>query len=270
MTRHLGLDLGGTYVKWVVLEDSLVTAKGQTKTRADAGPEAVTERLIAAGQEAGPVDTVGIGVPGLFDSATGAVTFLTNVPGEWKGRPLARHVGDALGAPAMLINDARAFALAEWTLGAARGCDTAVFAVVGTGVGGGIVVGGKPHEGREGRAGELGHQTIDPDGPLCNCGNRGCVEAFVRAALEAKDVRLAGKLLGIGLGNAIALLAPELIVVGGGVAVTGERLLRPLRKEIRRRVRVSVPVDVVQAELGVLAGAIGAALRGAEGVKVGA
>ena len=136
--------------------------------------------------------------------------------------------------------------------------------MVGTGVGGGIVVGGAPHEGREGRAGELGHQTIDPDGPLCNCGNRGCVEAFVRAALEAKDVRLAGKLLGIGLGNAIVLLAPDKIVVGGGVAATGEMLLRPVRKEIARRVKVSVPVDVVPGELGVLAGAIGAALRGAQ------
>jgi len=264
VSRHLGLDLGGTYVKWVVLEDGQVEARGQTKTRADAGPEAVIERLIATGRKAGPVDTVGIGVPGLFDDATGAVTFLTNVPGEWKGRQLAGPIGDALGAPARLINDARAFALAEWTLGAARGCDTAVFAVVGTGVGGGIVVGGAPHEGRKGRAGELGHQTIDPDGPLCNCGNRGCVEAFVRAALEAKDVRLAGKMLGIGIGNAIALLAPDRVVVGGGVAATGERLLRPLRKEITRRVKVSVPVDVVKAELGVLAGAIGAALRGAE------
>ena len=264
MSRHLGLDLGGTYVKWVVLKDGVVATQGQQKTRAAAGPEAVIERLIAAGQEAGPVDTVGIGVPGLFDGATGAVTFLTNVSGDWKGRPVARPVGDALGAPARLINDARAFALAEWKLGAARGCDTAVFAVVGTGVGGGIVVGGAPHEGREGRAGELGHQTIDPAGPLCGCGNRGCVEAFVRAALEAKDVPLAGKLLGIGLGNAIVLLAPDRIVVGGGVAVAGERLLRPLRREIARRVHVSVPVEVVPAGLGVFAGAIGAALRGAE------
>ncbi len=264
MSRHLGLDLGGTYVKWVVLQDGQVDAHGQTKTRADAGPEAVIERLIAAGREAGPVDTIGVGVPGLFDNSTGAVTFLTNVPGDWKGRPLARLVGEALEAPARLINDARAFALAEWTLGAAHGCDTAVFAVVGTGVGGGIVVRGEPFEGREGRAGELGHQTIDPDGPLCNCGNRGCVEAFVRAALEAKDVRLAGKLLGIGLGNAIVLLAPDKVVVGGGVAATGEKLLRPLRREIARRVKVSVPVDVVPGELGVLAGAIGAALRGAQ------
>jgi glucokinase len=264
VSRHLGLDLGGTYVKWVVLEDGEVAARGQKKTRADAGPDGVIERLIAAGRDAGRVDTVGIGVPGLFDNATGTVTSLTNVPGDWKGLPLARLVGEALDAPARLINDARAFALAEWTLGAARGCDTAVFAVVGTGVGGGIVVGGSPHEGREGRAGELGHQTIDPDGPLCNCGNRGCLEAFVRSALEAKDVRLAGKLLGIGLGNAIVLLAPDRIVIGGGVAETGERLLRPVRKEIARRVKVSVPVDVVPGELGVRAGAIGAALRGAE------
>jgi glucokinase len=264
VSRHLGLDLGGTHVKWVVLEDGLVVARGQKKTRADAGPEAVIERLIAAGRDAGPVATVGIGVPGLFDSTKGAVISLTNVAGDWKGRPLARLVGEALDAPARLINDARAFALAEWTLGAARDCDTAIFAVVGTGVGGGLVVRGAPHEGREGRAGELGHQTIDPDGPLCNCGNRGCVEAFVRAALEAQDVRLAGKFLGIGLGNAIVLLAPDRVVVGGGVAATGEKLLRPARKEIARRVKVSVPVEVVPGELGVLAGAVGAALRGAE------
>ena len=72
VSRHLGLDLGGTYVKWVVLEDGAVAARGQKKTRAEDGPEAVIERLIAAGREAGPVDTVGVGVPGLFDGATGA------------------------------------------------------------------------------------------------------------------------------------------------------------------------------------------------------
>ena len=187
--------------------------------------------------KAGPVDTVGSRRAGSLRQRHRRRDLPDERPRRLE-RPSARRlVGEALDAPARLINDARAFALAEWTLGAARGCDTAVFAVVGTGVGGGIVVGGAPHEGREGRAGELGHQTIDPDGPLCNCGNRGCVEAFVRAALEAKDVRLAGKMLGIGIGNAIVLLAPDLVVVGGGVAATGERLLRPLRKEIARRVR---------------------------------
>lgn len=262
--RRLGLDLGATNVKWVVLEDDRVTASGEAETRADEGPETVIERLIAAGRAAGDFDTVGIGLPGLFDAASGTVAFLPNMPGDWSGRPLAHPVAEALGVPTRLINDARAFALAEWTLGAAKGCDTAVFAVVGTGVGGGIVVGGAPHEGREGRAGELGHQTIDPDGALCGCGNRGCLEALVRTALDAQDVRRAGELLGIGIGNAIVLLAPDRVVVGGGVATAGDALFAPLRAEIARRVTVSVPVEVVPAQLGVLAGAIGAALRGGE------
>jgi len=263
--RHLGLDLGGTYVKWVVLENDEVVDSGQTKTHGAEGPEAVIERLIATGRDAGTVDTVGIGVPGLFDDARGATTFLVNIEGDWDGRPVAGPVGEALGVPARLINDARAFALAEWTLGAARGCHTAAFFVVGTGVGGGVVVGGAPHEGREGRAGELGHFTVDPEGPRCNCGNFGCVEAFVREAVEAGDIERAGRYLGIGIANAIVALAPDRVVVGGGVtARTGESLLQPARAEAERRVTVSVPVEIVAAELGVLAGAIGAALRGAE------
>lgn len=262
--RQLGLDLGGTYVKWVVLEDGEVTASGQIETRAAEGPDEVIGRLIAAGRAAGPVDSVGIGVPGLFDDARGATTFLVNTPGDWDGRPLAGPVGEALRAPARLINDARAFALAEWTLGAARGCDTAAFFVVGTGVGGGIVVGGAPHEGRAGRAGELGHVTIHPDGPVCGCGNRGCAEAFVRDAVKAGDLTSAGRYLGIAIANAIVTLAPDRVVVGGGVSKAGDAFLDPARAEVAKRVTVSVPVEIVRAQLGVLAGAIGAALRGAE------
>ena len=112
--RHLGLDLGGTYVKWVVLEDGGVTASGETKTRAAEGPDAVIGRLIAVGRDAGQVDTVGIGVPGLFDDASGATTFIINIAGDWDGRPVAGPVGEALGAPARLINDAPACAHAEW------------------------------------------------------------------------------------------------------------------------------------------------------------
>lgn len=263
--RSLGLDLGGTFVKWVVLEDGAVTAGGEVKTRGAEGPEAVIERLIDAGREAGRVDTVGIGVPGLFDGERGTTTFLVNVPGEWEGRPVAGPVGEALGAPARLVNDARAFALAEWTLGAARGCETAAFFVVGTGVGGGVIVGGRPHEGRDGRAGELGHLTIHPQGPRCNCGNRGCVEAFVRSALRTGNLAAAGRHLGVGIANAVVMLAPERVVVGGGIAQTGESLVRAARAEVKRRVKVSAPVEIVRAELGVRAGAIGAALRGAEG-----
>jgi glucokinase len=261
--RHLGLDLGASYVKWVVLEGDDVTAEGRLDTRAADGPAAVLGRLVAAGHEAGSVDTVGVGVPGLFDGARGCTTFLPNLPGDWSDVPMAAHIGSELGAPAALINDARAFALAESALGAARGCDCAVFVAVGTGVGGGITVGGALHEGREGRAGEIGHLTIGENGPPCTCGNRGCLEAYVREALGANRLKRAGRLLGVGVANAIVLLAPDRVVVGGGVGALGERLLEPLREELARRVFVSVPVDVVQSELGVLAGAVGAALRGA-------
>ena len=163
-------------------------------------------------------------MPGLFDDAAGATTFLVNVEGDWAGRPVAGPVGEALGAPARLINDARAFALAEWTLGAGRGCDTAAFFVVGTGVGGGIVVGGAPHEGREGRAGELGHVTIDPDGPALQL-RQPRLRRGVRARRgQAGDSeRSAGRYLGIGIANAIVTLAPDRVVVGGGVAKAGAR-----------------------------------------------
>ena len=261
--RHLGLDMGATYIKWVVLEGDEVTRQGRLETRAADGPDAVIERLIAAGREAGSIDSVGIGVPGLYQASSGTTTFLTNMPGGWRGVPVVARLAEGLGAPAALINDARAFALAESLLGAARGRGTAVFVAIGTGVGGGVTIGGSLYEGREGRAGEIGHVTIAEKGPLCTCGNRGCMEALVREALSERKVRRAGQLLGIGVANAVVLLAPECVVVGGGVGSLGEKLLEPLRAELRRRVFVSVPVEVVPAQLGVLAGAVGAALRGA-------
>ena len=261
--RHLGLDLGATYIKWVVLENDEVVVDGRLETRAAQGPDAVVRRLVSVEDAAGPIDTVGIGVPGLFDAERGVATFLPNLPGDWEKVQLTARVADALGAPAALINDARAFALAESALGAARDCDTAVFVAVGTGVGGGITVGGRFHEGRAGRAGEVGHLTIAEKGPQCTCGNRGCLEAFVREALGARRLRRAGQLLGLGIANAIVLLAPDLVVIGGGVGSVGEKLLGPMRQEVARRVFVSVPVEIVQAQLGVSAGAVGAALRGA-------
>lgn len=261
--RHLGLDLGAAYVKWVVLEQDDVTASGRLETRAADGPEAVVTRLASAAGDAGRVDTIGIGVPGIFDDERGAATFLPNLPGNWAKVPLAARLGDAVGAPATLINDAHAFTLAESVFGAARGCKSAVFVAVGSGVGGGIIAGGRFHEGRAGRAGEIGHMTIAEKGPLCSCGNRGCLEVFVKEALAARRLRRAGQLLGIGIANAILLLAPERVIVGGGVGTVGEKLLDPIRREVARRVFISDPVEIVQSELGIHGGAIGAALRGA-------
>lgn len=300
--RHLGLDLGGTNIKLAVLESGRagdaprVVCTQSAPTWAEDGPAAVVSRVAALGRAAmsehGPVDTVGVGLPGLFDPRTGVVLLFPNLPGPWPGHPVAGPLSEALGRPVTLINDVRAFTLAEGRLGAARGCRDVVCLALGTGVGGGVIVDGRLHLGMDGAAGEIGHQTVIADGPRCGCGNRGCVEAVASAAAlaalggrataeevcaAARDgdpragaaVATVGGYLGIAVANAVVLLTPERVVIGGGIAGAGEVLLEPIRAEVRSRVTL-VPADRVQivlGELGASAGAIGAALRGAEAAE---
>ena len=296
MNRHLGLDLGGTFIKQAVLEATEsgfeVISSDKRATSADSGPEAVAARLVAtavAALDADPaISTIGLGVPGLFDPDTGEIRLFPNLPGDWPGYPLRMSMESAIGRPVTLINDARAFTLAEGTLGAGAGCHTVVCVTLGTGVGGGIMIDGRIHTGAYGVAGELGHQTIEPDGPLCGCGNRGCVEALTRAdvlttaagretpeevysAAQSGDARCVAAIeqvagyLGIGLANVVALLGPDRIVIGGGIADAGELVLDPIRRAVKSRVTL-VPtekIEVVAAALGSSAGALGAALAGA-------
>ena len=300
-SRHLGLDFGGTNVKWTVVErsgdDWSVVARDQVATQrsdsADDMPTTITAQLaevaVAAADRAGPVASVGIGIPGLYDPRTGRTRFLVNVPGPWAGHPVAQPVEAAVGAATHLINDARAFGLAELRLGAGRGASSMVGLTLGTGVGGVVAVFGRVHQGHDGTAGEIGHQTIDPDGPWCGCGNRGCLESYARAdqiaaacgtATAEAAVRAAasgderarlgladvGRYLGIGIANMITVLSPDRVVLGGGVAAAGELLFGPIRAEVSRRVRTTSIEEaaIVPAELGTWAGAIGAAVHGAE------
>ncbi|MGH2635936.1 MAG: ROK family protein [Actinomycetota bacterium] len=296
--RLLGLDLGGTNVKTVVLEEDgtsyRTVAFSTAPARSEGGPDAVIERLIELGLEArgehGPIEAAGIGLPGLFDRTSGAILLFPNLPGPWPGHPLRESVAAGLGVPVTLMNDARAFALAEGRLGAGRGYRLVACLTLGTGVGGGIVVDGKVELGTWGVAGEIGHQTVEPDGPLCGCGNHGCVEALAKAEALA---RLAGHAtaeevyegvrdgdercrtavetiagyLGIAIANVVTVLGIKRIVVGGGIAAAGELALDPIRRAVRRRVRLVPPqeIEVVPAALGPSAGAIGAALSALEG-----
>ena len=296
-SRHLGLDLGGTNIKWVVAEhdggDWRTVDRGQVATPALAGPDAVVARLATVGAEAigrsAGVSSVGIGIPGLYDPATGSTRFLVNVPGDWADRSVGPPIAASLGVPAALINDARAFGLAELRLGAGRGARSIVGLTLGTGVGGVIAIDGRVHLGHDGTAGEIGHQTIDPDGPPCGCGNHGCLEAFARAdriaaacgtttaeaavaAARVGDARAIaglaeiGRYLGIGIANLITIISPDRVIIGGGVAAAADLLLGPIRIEVERRVRTTslAEVEIVTAELGTWAGAIGAAIHGAE------
>jgi glucokinase len=296
-SRHLGLDLGGTNIKWVVVErasdDWLQVERDQVATPAAGGPQAVVGELAAVGRLATArcpgVSSVGIGVPGLYDPEAGTARFMVNLPGEWAGYPIAGQVGQALGVPAFLVNDARAFGLAELRLGAGRGASSMVGLTLGTGVGGVIAVDGRVHQGHDGTAGEVGHQTIEPDGPWCGCGNRGCLESFTKAdqiaatcgtgtADEAIEKARAGdskaldglaqvgRYLGIGIANMVVLITPDRVVIGGGIAAALDLLIEPIRAEMARRVHVTAlnKVELVAAELGIWAGAIGAAVHGAE------
>ncbi len=297
--RHLGIDLGGTNIKWAIVEHDAdvwrTVARDQVATPTVGGPEAVVTRLATVGEEAigrcPGVSSVGIGVPGLYDAAAGSTRFLVNLPGAWAGRPVAGPVGDALGLPAFLVNDARAFGLAELRVGAGRGASAMIGLTLGTGVGGVIAVDGRVHQGHDGTAGEIGHQTLDAgqDAPLCGCGNRGCLEAFARAdriaaacgtataeeavaRARAGDARAkdglarVGRWLGIGIANMVTLITPDRIVIGGGISAAADLLRGPIREELERRVRTTSleGIEIVTAELGTWAGAIGAAIHGAE------
>jgi glucokinase len=294
MTRLLGLDLGGTNIKVSVIEvDSdgyRILLVDERPTQADGGPDRVAANLVDAalphlGQAA--IGSVGLGVPGLFDGETGVIELFPNLPGGWNGFPLRRTIEESLGTSIEMVNDARAFTLAEGTMGAGQGFRIVACLTLGTGIGGGIMIDGRLHLGAFGIAGEIGHQTIDPDGPLCGCGNRGCVEALARADVltdlagrssaeevyraaaegdsrSAAAIEAVAQALGIGLANVVTLIGPDRIVIGGGIAEAGELVLGPIREAIRERVTL-VPterIDVVPAELGKWAGAHGAALAG--------
>jgi glucokinase len=287
--RRLGIDLGGTNIKLVVLEGERIVERRSEPTRSEEGPAAVLKRLAALAGASREVDSVGIALPGLFDR-DGRAVLLPNLRGDWVGRPIAAPLEEALGTRVRLINDGHAFALAEARVGAADGARDVLCIVCGTGIGGGLVVGGRLHLGVEDRAGEVGHHTVLPDGPLCGCGNRGCLETLAGAGAIAEaagqpsfddvvaearrgDERSrealarAAAYIGIALANLTIFFSPQRIVVGGGVATAGALLLDPLRAELERRAGRVAPlteIEIVPAELGADAGAVGAALAGGD------
>ncbi len=222
----VGVDLGGTKIAASVVDvgSGAVAARQIIPTEAHAGPDAVLARMgeliLSVGRAAGlapeQIGAVGVGVPGPFDQATGQTIFLPNLAGMWRGVHVRDQLRRRFDGPIWLINDARAFVLAEATFGAGRGANTVVGLTIGTGIGGGIAIGGRLHLGIDGTAGEVGHMTIDPHGPPCGCGNRGCLETFasgpsiatlgIRAALTGVPTRI-GELAGHDLNK----ITPEII-----------------------------------------------------------
>lgn len=313
--HFVGVDLGGTTLSAAVIDTTTGDRLGRHRvpTLAKEGHDAVMARMVElidaaiadAAMDKGAIGGVGIGAPGVLDLERGLTLFLPNLPGEWRNVPLQATIEDAVELPVHLLNDVRCFTLGEKSFGAGRDVDTMVGIAIGTGIGGGLVIGGQLHLGLDGTAGEIGHQMIDPHGPPCGCGSRGCLEAFasgpaiaamaLKAITQGRTTRIAelvaydlnrvtpevvwraaregdaiareiyeraGFYLGIGVANAITIISPQMVVIGGGVAQAGELLFEPIRRTVRERARVT-PIDRVQivpAELGTDAGLIGAAV----------
>lgn len=192
-TAYLGIDLGGTKVL-----AALVSHKGQVKglskaaTPSNEGPDAVIAQIAAAAEEAAAqaglavkdIGGVGIGSPGVVDSATGVVRFAPNLTG-WDEVPLGRQLSKQLGVPVVVGNDVDVATFGEYALGAGAGAQSLAGIFPGTGIGGALILKGKLLVGARGSAAEIGHMTLLADGPLCGCGRRGCAEAIAsRTALE--------------------------------------------------------------------------------------
>jgi predicted NBD/HSP70 family sugar kinase/fructoselysine-6-P-deglycase FrlB-like protein len=205
----LGCDVGGTSIKWVVLEGSRVLAQGERPTPST-GASDVVEALAEICHEAEPFETVGIGVPAVVNSVRGELLTAPNLAGDWSGYEFVREVEKRAEKPVTLANDARCFALAEWRLGSALAKQDALFVTLGTGVGGAVVAGGQLQMGHDGHAGELGHIVVEPFGPRCGCGAHGCLETYASGpAITAAAIH------GVLRGSATSILKAAEGKVGG-------------------------------------------------------
>lgn len=250
--KYVGVDLGGTNIKAGILdlETGKLIATRSTPTLARDGHDAVMARIAALidelilASELPPNEFggVGIGVPGVLDLERGRVLFLPNLPGNWPNVHLARFIQEKVGLPVHLLNDARAITLGEWKFGAGRGADTLACFAVGTGIGGGLVINGELHLGIGGTAGELGHQTIDFNGPLCGCGNHGCLEVFASgSAIAAMGIKavVQGQTTAIGalVDHDLNRITPKVI---SQAANQGDRLARDIYAQVGEYIGIAV------------------------------
>jgi glucokinase-like ROK family protein len=279
----VGIDMGATHLGIVLtdysahvleeIEHPFLVTDGPNRclTQIDSH---LAELLGQANININQISAIGMGVPGPIVTETGEVSSPPIMPG-WDGFPIRNHLEELWQVPVMIGNDAELGALGEWAYGAGRGENNLVYIKVGTGVGAGLLLDGQIYRGATGFAGEIGHVTIEENGPLCTCGNHGCLEAMAggyaiarkaREAIEAgrrtqlsaispdnihavnvaaaaqrgdliaqQIITDAGVYLGIAIASMINFLNPTLVVIGGGVSQLGDLLLEPIRKTVMER-----------------------------------
>jgi glucokinase len=293
----LGIDIGGTKTVVAIADDSgKIIAQSRLNTPREQGPTVVLAEIERSVRglltlHSSLITSVGIACGGPLDPQRGVILTVPNLPG-WENLPLADYFSKAFGAPAYLDNDVNLAALAEARKGAGVGIDHLAYFNIGTGIGGGIVIGGRLYRGC-GNAGEFGHQIIVPDGPPCLCGKRGCLESLAsgtsiaRRASEsgfagsAEDVASAARegdsvarrimdetaqYLGLGVANVVNILNPRMVILGGGVMKAADLLLDRIGRTVDERAMTQLAKDVqiVPGVLGDQAGITGAVLLAME------
>lgn len=295
MSNRIGIDVGGTNVKIALVnEKGGIVYSNSIPTRAEMGyeytvnsmKEAIRELLKETNTSAKDVEGMGFGFPGQIDCQKGVVRLAPNIPG-WVDVPIAEIMEKEFGIPTRVDNDVRCAALGELNFGAGKGCENLVCITVGTGIGSGLIINGKLVRGASNAAGEIGHIKLDmTGGPLCGCGDRGCLEAFasgpsivamaeeyIKGGKSTKYRELAnpditpyvvsvaaqqgdpvakriftiiGEYIGVGLASVVNLLNPEKIIIGGGVAAAGDILLTPIKETLVKR---AMPISGAAVEV---------------------
>lgn len=277
MRTIVSIDIGGTRLRAAAYKQDQFQPISQKRVETKAKEPNAFGRLISLLEDIWPknenVDAIGVSSPGPVDPHTGVIMVTPNIK-EWRDFPITAKLTDHFGIPAYLDNDANLAGLAEWKFGAGRGHHNVLYLTVSTGVGGGVIINDQLLQGHHGLAAELGHTTIQADGPLCGCGQPGHLELFSSGtgierfvaeqlkagrelllqpdkknsahaiseaakqgdALSIEAYQNAGKYLGIGVANFLHAFDPSIVIFGGGVSQSGPLLFNSFHVSLKERV----------------------------------
>ncbi|NOT03534.1 MAG: ROK family protein [Anaerolineales bacterium] len=277
MRTIVSIDIGGTRLRAAAYKQDQIEPISQKRVETKAKEPNAFGRLINLLEDIWPknekVAAIGVSSPGPVDPHTGVIMITPNIK-EWRDFPITAKLTDHFGIPAYLDNDANLAGLAEWKFGAGRGHHNVLYLTVSTGVGGGVIINDQLLQGHHGLAAELGHTTIQSDGPLCGCGQPGHLEAFSSGtgierfvaeqlkagresllhpdkknsahviseaakqgdALSIEAYQTAGKYLGIGVANFLHAFDPSIVIFGGGVSQSGPLLFDSFHTSLKERV----------------------------------
>ncbi|MGL5635029.1 MAG: ROK family protein [Sarcina sp.] len=301
----IGIDLGGTKISTAIANlDGKVQSLFVVPTEAELGEKKVIENIVNSIEKVivegkstlDEIACIGIGSPGVLDLEAGSILASPNLP--FSNFQIVSELKKSFDVDVYLDNDANVATIGEYVLGAGKGKENIVYVTVSTGVGGGAIVNGELYRGATANALEVGHMTLDPHGPICGCGNFGCLEALSSGTAIAKKARqaveskietslrqydkitsyevfveankgdsLANEIidsalnyLGIGIANIITMFDPSMVIIGGGVSNAGDRIFEKVKQVVKRRnfKVMSDNCEIVHAKLGTDAGVLGA------------